>query len=86
MPAGWNWQKLAEVYQVRADWLFEANGCRSLGQTVFIPGVKRSIEFSVNPDATSVQRFPLPAPAVEALRYGRQWHPVRREFFFHSGV
>jgi LysM repeat protein len=43
VPAGWNWQKLAQVYQVPADLLFEANGCRSLGQTVFVPKVKRSI-------------------------------------------
>jgi len=86
VPAGWNWQKLAEVYKVRADLLFEVNGCRPLGQTVFIPAVNRSIEPSVNLDPTSVQGFPLPARAVEALRYGRQWHPVRREFFFHSGV
>ena len=86
VPAGWNWQKLAEVYNVRADLLFEANGCRPLRQTVFVPAVNRSIGLSVNPDATAVQGFPLPAPAVEALRYGRQWHPVLREFFFHSGI
>lgn len=87
VPAGWNWQKLAEAYKVRADLLFEANGCMPLGKTVFVPTVNRSIGPSLNPDATpSVQGFPLPAPAVEGLRYGRQLHPVRREFFFHSGV
>jgi murein DD-endopeptidase MepM/ murein hydrolase activator NlpD len=87
VPAGWNWQKLAEAYKVRADLLFEANGCRPLGQTVFVPAVNRSIRSSANPDATpSVQGFPLPAAAVEALGYGRQFHPVSREFFFHSGV
>ena len=42
VPAGWNWQKLAEAYKVRADLLFEANGCRPLGQTVFVPAVNRS--------------------------------------------
>ena len=87
VPAGWNWQKLAEAYKVRADVLFEANGCRPLGKTVFVPAVNRSIGPSINPDATpSVQGFPLPAPAVEALRYGRQLDQARREFFFHSGV
>ncbi len=87
VPAGWNWQKLAEAYKVRADLLFEANGCRPLGKTVFVPAVNRSIGPSINLDAArSVQGFPLPAPAVEALRYGRQLHPVLREFFFHSGV
>jgi len=87
VPAGWNWQKLAEAYKVPADLLFEANGCRPLGQTVFVPAVNRSRGPSANPDATpSVQGFPLPAAAVEALGYGRQLHPVSREFFFHSGV
>src|SRR6476469_10114896 len=32
VPAGWNWQKLAEAYKVGADLLFEANGCRPLGK------------------------------------------------------
>ncbi|MEG4942765.1 M23 family metallopeptidase [Microcoleus sp. F4-D5] len=87
VPAGWNWQKLAEAYKVRADLLFEANGCRPLGKTVFVPAVNMSVGPSINLDAArSVQGFPLPAPAVEALRYGRQFHPVLREFFFHSGV
>src|SRR4028118_455946 len=87
VPAGWNWPKLAEAYKVRADLLFEANGCRPLGQTVFVPAVNRSRGSSANPDATpSVQGFPLPAAAVEALRYGRALDPLRREFFFHSGV
>jgi murein DD-endopeptidase MepM/ murein hydrolase activator NlpD len=87
VPGGWNWQKLAEAYKVPADLLFEANGCRPLGQTVFVPAVNRSRGLSANPHATpSVQGFPLPAAAVEALRYGRQLHPVSREFFFHSGV
>jgi murein DD-endopeptidase MepM/ murein hydrolase activator NlpD len=87
VPAGWNWQKLAEAYKVPEDLLFEANGCRPLGQTLFVPAVNRSRGPSANPDATpSVQGFPLPAAAVEALRYGRQLHPVSREFFFHSGV
>ncbi|MEG4798980.1 MULTISPECIES: hypothetical protein [unclassified Microcoleus] len=41
---------MTQVYQVPADLLFEANGCRSLGQTVFVPAVNRSIGPSVNPD------------------------------------
>ncbi len=50
VPAGWNRQKLAEAYKVRADLLFEANGCRPLGQTVFVPAVNRSIGLSANPN------------------------------------
>jgi murein DD-endopeptidase MepM/ murein hydrolase activator NlpD len=86
VPAGSNWQKLAETYKVRADLLFEANGCKPIGQVAFIPSVNWSPGPLVNPDATSVQGFPLPKPAVEALRYGWQTHPVSRAVFFHSGI
>lgn len=86
VPAGSNWQKLAETYKVRPDLLFEANGCKPIGQVAFIPSVNWSIKPSVNPDATSVQGFPLPAPAVEGVRYGWQTHPVTRVVFFHSGI
>ncbi|HBK98192.1 MAG TPA: peptidase [Microcoleaceae bacterium UBA10368] len=86
VPAGSNWQKLAETYKVRPDLLFEANGCKPIGQVAFIPSVNWSPEPAVNPDATSVQGFPLATPAVEALRYGWQTHPVSRAVFFHSGI
>jgi murein DD-endopeptidase MepM/ murein hydrolase activator NlpD len=86
VPAGWNWQKMAEVYKVRADLLFEANGCRPIGQVAFVPSVNWSPKPSVDTDETSVQGFPLPAPAPEALRYGWQTHPVSRQVFFHSGI
>lgn len=86
VPAGSTWQKLAEIYKVRADLLFEANGCQPIGQVAFVPSVNWSIEPSVNSEDTSVQGFPLPTPAVEALRYGWQTHPVSRAVFFHSGI
>jgi murein DD-endopeptidase MepM/ murein hydrolase activator NlpD len=86
VPAGSTWQKLAEIYKVRADLLFEANGCKPIGQVAFVPSVNWSIEPSVNSDDTSVQGFPLPTSAVEALRYGWQTHPVSRAVFFHSGI
>lgn len=86
VPAGWNWQKMAQEYNVRADLLFEANGCRPIGQVAFVPSVNWEPEPSVNLDDTSVQGFPLLAPAPEVLRYGWQTHPVTRQVFFHSGI
>jgi murein DD-endopeptidase MepM/ murein hydrolase activator NlpD len=87
VPAGSTWQKLAEIYKVRADLLFEANGCQPIRQVAFVPSVNWSIEPSVNSDDSSVvQGFPLPAPAVESVRYGWQTHPVSRAVFFHSGI
>ncbi|MGL5065908.1 MAG: peptidoglycan DD-metalloendopeptidase family protein, partial [Microcoleus sp.] len=86
VPAGWNWQKMAQEYNVRADLLFEANGCRPIGQVAFVPSVNWTPEPSVNLDDTSVQGFPLRAPAPEILRFGWQTHPVTRQVFFHSGI
>jgi murein DD-endopeptidase MepM/ murein hydrolase activator NlpD len=86
VPAGWNWQKVAQEYNVRADLLFEANGCRPIGQVAFVPSVNWTPEPSVNLEDTSVQGFPLQAPAPEVLRYGWQTHPVTRQVFFHSGI
>ncbi|MCU0542931.1 MAG: M23 family metallopeptidase [Oscillatoriaceae cyanobacterium Prado104] len=86
VPAGWTWQKMAEAYNVRADLLFEANGCRPIGQVAFVPSVNWAPPAPVDLEDTSVQGFPLQAPAPEILRYGWQTHPVTRQVFFHSGI
>lgn len=38
VPAGRTWRDLAQQYRVRADVLFEANGCRPPGRVAFLPG------------------------------------------------
>ncbi|GAB4461371.1 MAG: hypothetical protein OHK0037_10280 [Elainellaceae cyanobacterium] len=38
VPAGRSWRDLAQQYRVRADVLFEANGCRPPGRVAFVPG------------------------------------------------
>jgi len=40
--AGDTWRDLADRYNVRADTLFELNGCNRVPPTVFIPGTTRS--------------------------------------------
>ncbi|HLO51089.1 MAG TPA: M23 family metallopeptidase [Kamptonema sp.] len=86
VPADWTWQKLAEVYKVRADVLFEVNGCQRSPQVVFIPGVNWSPGTPASPGLTSLQGYPLAETAKEGLGYGWQLHPVRGQVFFHSGV
>jgi murein DD-endopeptidase MepM/ murein hydrolase activator NlpD len=38
VPASRSWRDLAQQYRIRADVLFEANGCRPLGRVAFVPG------------------------------------------------
>ncbi|BAU43889.1 LysM peptidoglycan-binding domain-containing M23 family metallopeptidase [Leptolyngbya sp. O-77] len=48
VPTGRTWRDLAQQYRVRADVLFEANGCRPPGRVAFVPGATLS---SANPAA-----------------------------------
>lgn len=86
VPAGWTWQKLATVYNVRADALFEVNGCQPTPPVAFVPGVNWSPGRPANPTVALLQGYPLPAAAQELMGYGWQLHPVRGQVFFHSGV
>jgi lysostaphin len=86
VPAGWTWQKLAEVYKVRADVLFEVNGCLLNPQIVFVPGVNWSPGTSTTPGLSPLQGYPLATVTQQGLGYGWQLHPVRGEVFFHSGL
>lgn len=86
VPADWTWQKLAEVYKVRADVLFEVNGCLLKPQIVFVPGVNWSPGTSTTPGLSPLQGYPLPTVTQEGLGYGWQLHPVRGQVFFHSGL
>lgn len=85
-PAGWTWQKLAEAYKVRADVLFEVNGCQAKPEVVFVPGVNWTPGRPVSPAVALLQGYPLPNATAEALGYGWQLHPVRGQVFFHSGI
>ncbi|MFQ3618901.1 MAG: M23 family metallopeptidase [Cyanobacteriota bacterium] len=51
VPAGRTWRDLAQQYRVRADVLFEANGCRPPGRVAFVPGATLS---SANPAVGSL--------------------------------
>lgn len=87
VPSLASWQDLAEAYGVRADLLFEVNGCQPLGEEVFIPGI------TWHPDKvtevfnyTGLSGYPLPTEARVILSYGWQDEPSQAERLFHSGV
>jgi murein DD-endopeptidase MepM/ murein hydrolase activator NlpD len=90
VPAGKTWRDVAKTYHVRADVLFEVNGCQESPGVVFVPGVN----WSPNPAATTtaaatnspLSHYPLPAVASILTGYGWQVDPGVGEVVFHSGV
>lgn len=85
VPAGSNWREIAKKYNVRADVLFEVNGCQDSPRVVFVPGVNWSP--TPAPSANSpIDRYPLPAAAPIVTRYGWQLNPTSGQVVFHSGV
>jgi len=92
VPAGTTWSDLAEQYGMRADVLFELNGCQPRPTTAFIPGVNQTTASSRNATNNPINRYtgltsyPLPTPSQVALSYGWYVHPQHQQRIFHSGV
>jgi murein DD-endopeptidase MepM/ murein hydrolase activator NlpD len=87
VPAGSSWRDIARQYGVRADVLFEANGCETAPSVVFVPGANWSpVPAPTNPVASPINRHPLPALASVVLAYGWQVNPRTNGVEFHSGV
>ncbi|MEH1970203.1 MULTISPECIES: LysM peptidoglycan-binding domain-containing M23 family metallopeptidase [unclassified Nostoc] len=96
VPRGQTWRQVAAQYKVRADSLFEVNGCQQNPRVVFVPGVNWSpngvVTKSPLPTDTGTQNraslsgYPLAQETTVALAYGWQINPATGEVFFHSGV
>lgn len=87
VPPGTTWQDLEVAYGVRADVLFELNGCQTQPQVVFIPGVSWSSQNGQTVDPyTGLTRYPLPTTATVALPYGWYINPQTEQRLFHSGI
>lgn len=86
VPVGQTWRQIAAQYRVRADVLFEVNGCQNTPQVVFVPGVNWSPEPPIPNQNSPLIGYPLPAKATIALRYGWQINPNTGNVFFHSGL
>ncbi|MEH1852574.1 MAG: M23 family metallopeptidase [Nostoc sp.] len=96
VPRGETWRQVAAQYKVRADILFEVNGCQPDPRIVFVPGVNWSPNGVVTKsplptdagtlNRTSLSGYPLAQVATVGLAYGWQINPATGEVFFHSGV
>jgi murein DD-endopeptidase MepM/ murein hydrolase activator NlpD len=90
VPAGSTWQDIAAAYGVRADVLFELNGCQDVPRVVFIPGVNWSptqIRASSSPATNDpLTGYPLAESAPVIMGYGWQLDPALERVVFHSGV
>lgn len=91
VPAGSSWRDIAKRYNVRADVLFEANGCQSAPEVVFVPGINWSPVPTAAPSSSAaasspIERYPLPEVATILLAYGWQVSPTTGKLVFHNGV
>ncbi len=89
VPAGKSWRDLAKQYGVRADLLFEQNGCQSAPTVLFVPGVNWSPAPAPTANqaaASPISRYPLPETAAILQAYGWQVNPVTNAVEFYSGV
>ncbi|MEA5515401.1 M23 family metallopeptidase [Nodularia sp. UHCC 0506] len=93
VSSGQTWRDVAKKYQVRADTLFEINGCQQNLSIVFIPdgsvSPSRFITASPAPadsQPISIAGYPLQKMASVLLAYGWQINPSNGEVFFHSGI
>lgn len=88
VPAGRSWRDVAESYGVRADVLFEVNGCQPEPRVVFVPGVNwtPSATPTANQGVRILQGYPLPAAVPIISGYGWQVEPNSGQVIFNSGV
>lgn len=92
VPQGQTWRQIAAKYKVRADAMFEINGCQQDPRVVFVPGVNGLPNRPVTAPSTpatapsQLSGYPLPEVTTVALPYSWQIHPTTGEVFFHSGV
>jgi murein DD-endopeptidase MepM/ murein hydrolase activator NlpD len=73
---------LARTYGIRADVLFEVNGCQTSPSLAFIPGVRwspqgtqRLIPNSAPPSVSGRYRYPLANPGQILTRFAQDTHP-----------
>jgi murein DD-endopeptidase MepM/ murein hydrolase activator NlpD len=87
VPTDRTWRDIAARYHVRADVLFEVNGCQQSPRVVFVPGVNWSPEPAAQtPLRSPLTGYPLPTTAPILLGYGWQVYPETGAVAFHNGV
>lgn len=86
VPAGKTLRDVAAIYNLRADVLFEINGCQPNPRVVFVPGVNWNPNSPETGSNREISGYPLPKIAPVELDYGWQLHPILGKVAFHSGV
>ena len=83
-PEGTTWAELARRYGIRADILFELNGCQSPSEVVFLPGINWTSARTPQRFESAIDHYPLPQIAEVLLGYGFYGDPGTNQF--HSGL
>jgi murein DD-endopeptidase MepM/ murein hydrolase activator NlpD len=90
---GQTWEELATTYRVRADVLFEVNGCpNQVPERIFVPGVSWLLEggtaATTDPPANSdpLTQYPLNQPGSIVANFGWQTDPDANRLIFSSGI
>jgi murein DD-endopeptidase MepM/ murein hydrolase activator NlpD len=88
VPSGQTWREVARTYNVRADLLFEVNGCQESPRVVFIPGVNWSPNQRVGEAAqgSPLKGYPLPAVAQILVNFGWQLDSTTSDVQYNNGV
>jgi murein DD-endopeptidase MepM/ murein hydrolase activator NlpD len=91
VPAGTGLKAVAAQYKVRADLLFEMNGCQPAPRVVFVPGVNWSpvVGSSGNPPpaAAALDRgYPLKTRGNTLMGYGWKIKTEGAKVALHSGL
>ncbi|NJR66670.1 MAG: M23 family metallopeptidase [Leptolyngbyaceae cyanobacterium CRU_2_3] len=93
VPTDSSWRDIAKSYGVRADVLFEINGCQEAPRVVFVPGINwapatTSASTASTSDGTAdpLIRSPLSSTATILQGYGWQLEPTTGKVIFNSGI
>jgi murein DD-endopeptidase MepM/ murein hydrolase activator NlpD len=88
VPKGSRWQDVAAAYGIRAEILYELNGCQKQPQQVFVPGVSWTTQANSRQDSSysGFAGYPLSTKATVGLSYGWHQNPNTGQAIFHSGV
>jgi lysostaphin len=96
VPRGQTLKQVAAEHKIRADALFEVNGCQENPEVVFVPQLKKSpnsTQASTEPNvleaisnSSKLNGYPLPENSAVAFPYGWQINPSNGDVFFHSGI
>ncbi len=91
-----NYTTVAKKYNIRADVLFERNGCQRRPKVVFVPGAiwkPEAVPFNAiasrGSDPSVIFQtggYPLPYSVPVTSNYGWRMNPVTTIWSFHSGI